>query len=107
MTNRTTQKELEGLVSRLNRLTGNAQEPWTQINGKLTANIGNYYLEMAYGGVKLVQVVSDGGGIRNITSGFETKRNCYMQIASYIHGIEDCIRQTAEHDATINKIVGA
>lgn len=86
---RTTQKELEGLVNRLNAITGNNAAPYTKsADGKYTANIGNYHLECAYGGVKLVQMMSEGGGIRNITTHFDTKRNCYMQIASYIAGIE-------------------
>ena len=98
---RTTQKELEGLVNRLNRVTGNPEKPWD--NGK--SNIGNYHLDYAYGGVKLVQTMNEGGGIRTITLGYETKRNCYLQIVSYLNGIEDCIRSSAEHDAKINAAI--
>lgn len=102
----TTQKELEGLVNRLNRLTGHALAPYTKnSDGKVTPNAGNYHLDYAYGGVKLVQMCDEGTGIRIITQGYETKRNCYQQIAAYIAGIEDCIRMEGEYDAKINQIV--
>lgn len=89
MSNRTTNAELEGLVNRLNRITGNEQSTYTETaDGKFTSNIGNYHLDYAYGGVKLVQMINAGGGIRTITQGYESKRNCYQQIAAYIAGIE-------------------
>jgi len=51
-----------------------------------------------------VQMVNAGGGIRNITSGYETKANCYAQIAMYVRGIEDCIRGEEELNQKINTI---
>ncbi len=104
MTTRTTQKDLDGLVNRLNRITGNAPAPYTKTGDKFVANIGNYHLDNAYGGVKLVQMVNAGGGIRTITSGYETKANCYAQIAMYIKGIEDFIRGEEEINQKINTI---
>lgn len=101
-----TQKELEGLVNRLNRVTGNAQAPWTMVNGKYVANPGNYHLDYAYGGVKLVQMQTDGGGIRNVTTGYDTKKVAYGQIAAYFAGVEDCVRAAAEHDAKVKEITG-
>lgn len=104
---RTTEKMLDGLVNRLNSLTGNAPAPYSKnADGKHVANIGNYHLDWAYSGVKLVQMMNAGGGIRTITLGYETKANCYSQIAAYIAGIEDCIRDEKAHNATIKKPIG-
>lgn len=106
MTNRTTQKDLEGLVHRLNGITDNQDTPYTKnTDGKFIANIGNYHLDYAYGGVKLVQMMGGGGSIRTITIGYESKSICYMQISSYIKGIEDCILASNSHDKLIKKIV--
>lgn len=86
---RPTQRDLDGLINRLNRMTGNNPQPWS--NGK--SNIGTYCLDNAYGGNKLVQIVNEGGGERNITHGYVSKRECYVMIAAYIAGIEDCIKR--------------
>ena len=59
-----TQKDLEGLCNRLNRMTNSPMEPYTKgEDGKFKANPGNYHLDYAYGGVKLVRMCNDGGGI--------------------------------------------
>lgn len=67
MPQRITTKDLESLISRLN---GNKPITWD--------TIGAYRLDQAYGGVKLVQVTSEGGGIREIScDGYGTKRQLY------------------------------
>ena len=86
---RITKKDLESRISDLNRITGNANETYTkQDDGKFRANIGNYYLSGAYGGVKLEQICSDGGGCSDISrQGFGTKRELYNWMNAYIDGI--------------------
>lgn len=87
--NRVTNAQLEAVVSRINRLTEQPGTPYTRVKGKLVANIGNYHLDRAYGGVKLVQMVGEGGGIRVITEGgFGTKRECWQAMQNFIRGIE-------------------
>lgn len=106
MTNRTTQKDLEGLVNLLNRITSHSLTPYVQGKDKgLTAQVGAYLLDGAYGGWKLAQIVNEGGGQRDITLGYQTKADCYRQIAAYIRGIEDCITQSDNLDAKINVII--
>ena len=87
---RTTQKDLEGLVNRLNRITGNNEQPYGKdANGRFKANIGSYLLDGAYGGWKLAQSDNEGGGQRNpIYMGYVSKRECYNMIHAYIQGIE-------------------
>lgn len=92
MTTRTTQKDLDGLVARLNRITNSPLEYTNKspnVSGHYSANIGHYHLDQAYGGIKLVRVCSEGGGITcPIYMGYETKRVCYGKIAAFIAGIE-------------------
>jgi len=86
---RITDKQLEAVVTRINKMTNQPETPWRQENGKNIANIGNYHLDFAYGGVKLVQMVSDGGGERDVlTMGFCTKRELYYAMFAFIAGME-------------------
>lgn len=87
---RITKKNLEAVVERLNRITNNPTEPWTRDEaGKLTANLGNYHLSGAYGGYALHQMLTDGGGIRDLFGGHMPKRELYDRMHAYISGISD------------------
>jgi len=89
MTNRINQSDLEATVNRINRATGNKLEAVTRgDDGKRTYNIGTYVISYAYGGCKLEQIVSDGGGIRSITSGYVSKRELYYQMQAFLAGID-------------------
>jgi len=80
MTQRVTQKQLENMVEAINTVKGYAIKPYT--NGR--ANIGTYYIDGAYGGVKLVQIESDTGGVRTISqNGYGTKR----ELLAFLHGM--------------------
>lgn len=86
---RITDKHLEFLVKRLNLLTNNPVEQYSN-NG---ANKGNFHLSHAYGGVALMQMVNDGGGCSMpLMQGHTTKRDCYDQIYAFIKGIEYSIQ---------------
>lgn len=87
---RITLKQLEALVLRINKL---AKTPDTYMtmnaNGERTININHYHLNQAYGGIKLVQTCSEGGGIRDITwNGYTTKSKLYDQLYAFISGLE-------------------
>lgn len=81
--------DLEKLVGRINRATGQPETPYQRVKGKLVANIGNYHIDRAYGGVKLVQMVNEGGGIRVISNGgYGTKRELYNEMQTFCRAIE-------------------
>lgn len=82
-------KDLDVLVDRINMVTGSPMASYTKTDKMpYKANIGNYYIEGAYGGVKLVRIVSDGGGIENIsTGGFGTKRELYNWMQAFLEGL--------------------
>ena len=89
MAERITQKHLEGMVSRLNRLTNSPETYMSDIGGRRVINIGHFHIDGAYGGVNLVRTCTDGGGISSpIGGGFCTKRELYEKLYAYIRGIE-------------------
>jgi len=81
---------LQCQVDRLNRATNNPLASYTQNDdGKHKANIGNYHLDGAYGGYALHQMLSEGGGVRDVfRSGHLTKRELSNRISAYLAGIE-------------------
>jgi hypothetical protein len=86
---RITQKHLEGLVGRLNRLTGSPMSPYAMVDGKHVAQIGNYHLDYAYGGAQLVRIHNLCGGVSTpLMSGHVSNRECYDGIYAFIRGIE-------------------
>jgi hypothetical protein len=103
---RITEKHLQAVVDRINRTAGTPLNSWDTSASPMRANIGNYHLSFAYGGVQLVRHVNEGGGIQVISSGgFCTKRDLYYQALAYLRGLEDCITQAADNDAALNRIV--
>ena len=88
MSNRVTQKDLENVVDRINRITGNNIATHTRDKSGIRSNVGNYHLDYAYGGVRLVQYMNEHGGIRVIIDGFGTKRELYEKMHAFIAGIE-------------------
>ena len=89
---RTTQKDLEYLVKRINEVTKSPTEQYTKDNptGRFWANVGNYHLDYAYGGVSLVRMVNQCGGIESISHhGHVPKRELYNWMQAFL----------AEHEA--------
>jgi hypothetical protein len=83
--NRITEKQLQAVVDRLNRITGSPLEPY--IGGE--AQIGNYHLSHAYGGVCLHRMYNEGGGVSSpLSTGHITKRELMGLLHAYINGIE-------------------
>ena len=74
---RVTKRQLEAAVERLNKATGNPVESYVkrESDGRYKAQVGNYHLDWAYGGVSLCKMLNDGGGVTTI-SGRGTKREC-------------------------------
>lgn len=87
---RITQKDLEILTKRINESTDSPLEPYTKKDNSIKVNVGNYHLDYAYGGVKLVRMVNEGGGITNIsTTGYGTKRELYNWMQAFLAGLSN------------------
>jgi hypothetical protein len=84
--NRVTEKQLQAVVDRLNRITGSPMEPY--LDGK--AQIGNYHLSHAYGGVCLHRMFNDGGGVSSpLSIGHVPKRELLNLMHAYICGLNE------------------
>jgi hypothetical protein len=83
--NRVTEKDLEAIVNRINRITGSPAEPY--INGK--AQPGNYHISHAYGGVCLHRMSNTGGGVSSpLSIGHIPKRELAALMYAFINGLE-------------------
>lgn len=95
MAYRYTMADLSRLVDRLNREVGaepkayrDATEEEKAAGFYAVANIGTYYLMGAYGGQKLVQITTHGGGVRDVLNvGYGSKREVYRALSAYLDGI--------------------
>jgi hypothetical protein len=85
MSNRITQKHLEALCDRINTLTKSPTRPY--VDGK--AQVGNFHVSYAYGGVCLHRMFNAGGGVTcPIGSGHVPKRELYNEMQAFIRGLE-------------------
>jgi len=96
---RITERMLQARVDWLNGLTGNPLKPWAKNDdGKMKANIGNYHISNAYGGVSLHQMCTDGGGVRDVFScGHIPKRELFERVCAFMEGIR-CERESVKAD---------
>jgi hypothetical protein len=86
---RITEKTLESLVEYINKLTNSPATPYTRTDNKSVANVGNFHLYHAYGGVNLHRMSNKGGGVSTpVGMGTRTKRELYNDLQSFIRGLE-------------------
>ena len=85
------QSDLEYLAGLINQATNSPMETLTRDEtGKLTANVGNYYISGAYGGVSLHRNVNLRGACTDVFNcGHVPKRDLYNRMRAYLAGIED------------------
>ena len=87
---RVTEKDLQAIVDRINRMTNSPMAPYTRgDDGYLHAQIGNYSLSFAYGGVSLIRMVNPGGGVSDVLmSGHVPKRELQTAMFAFMRGME-------------------
>ena len=87
MTQRVTEEQLEAIVYRINKVTGQPLTAYTKTPNGPKANVGNYHLGFQYGGVSLQQMHNEGGGVNII---FETspKRELADKMYAFLAGME-------------------
>lgn len=80
---------LKAKIDYLNQITNSPAKPYSEVNGKLVANIGNFHLYQAYGAYGLHRMVNEGGGITDsYIYGLHTKRELFNRLNSFIAGLE-------------------
>lgn len=86
---RTSISTLKALVNQINTLQGMPLEPYSRIDGKLQANIGNFHLSQAYGGVCVHRMANENGGSTTpIWGGYVPKREAENMIRAFLKGLE-------------------
>ena len=81
--------ELEAVIARINRETGNPVEPFTVTAGRSVANIGNYYLSQQYGGCAMHRMMNESGGAIDVFNfGHVPRRVLYHSLFAYIAELE-------------------
>ena len=81
---RITEKHLQAKIDYLNKITNSPAASY--IDGK--AQIGNYHLSHAYGGVCLHRMYNDGGGVSSpLSTGHIPKRELAGLLDAFIAGI--------------------
>ena len=97
MSDRITDSMLENRVKRINELTNSPLTPYSKVDGKIVANVGNFHLSHSCGGVCLHRMCNDSGGVRTpIISCHTTKRHLYDLMKAWIDGIEFAREQMTE-----------
>lgn len=89
MRERITQKNLQAVIDRINRITDSPETPYTKTpEGKFIPNLGNYHLSMAYGGYNLHRIDNDSGGVTcPLGTGHVTKKELYKLMHAFINGL--------------------
>ena len=85
----TTLKEIEYKLSQINKRLGYSVEKYKpyRIGKNLVSNKGHYYLQRAYGRNRILQVVNEQGGARDISpSG--TKAEVYIFLQGMLEALE-------------------
>ena len=86
---RITDKDLEAVARRINLAMGTPDLPWApRDGGGMRANIGNFHLSHAYGGVALHQMQTEGGGVSDIFGCHMPKRELYDRMHAFLRGVE-------------------
>ena len=97
-----TMKQLRELVDRLNLVTGENLKPYNHPETAaacwqgLTANVGTYVLDGAYGGWQLARIHNEGGA-QSLPLGQSrgTKRETYDRIKAFLLGFEAAKKKEA------------
>lgn len=85
---------LRARVDMLNKLAGAPLTPWIRTaDGRNVAQVGNFHLSGAYGGVSLHCMHNEAGGLRDVFGcGHITRRELFDRLCAYMQGFEDARR---------------
>lgn len=79
---------LNAQVERLNTITNSPLSPYAREGERNVAQVGNFHISGAYGGVALHRVENESGAGSDVfKSGHVTKRELSQRIDAYIAGI--------------------
>lgn len=80
---------LKNKIEYLNEITNSPLTPYSRIDNRNIANIGNFHLYQAYGAFGLHRMVNEGGGVSDsYIYGLHTKRELLERLNSFINGLQ-------------------
>lgn len=88
---RITERDLQAVCDRINVAVNGAKLAAysRDDDGRLTANIGAYVLDGAYGGWELHRMATAGGGVSDVFfCGHVPKRELYGRMQAFLRGLE-------------------
>jgi len=81
-------KDLNILCDVINEMTGSPKATYTRTEGRYIANIGNFHLSQANGGVCLHRILNEGGGVScPIINCHVPKKDLFNQMQAFIAGM--------------------
>lgn len=83
---RITIEQIKAVIDWLNQELNRPLKPYENIDGKLTAQIGNFHLYQAYGAFGLNEMRNENGGIRTVIH-LGTKKELFNSIHRLLDGI--------------------
>ena len=93
MSTRITRDHLDAKCATLNRMTKSPVEPSRMVDGKRTANVGNYHISGAYGGYSLHRMSNESGGVSDVFDcGHIPARELAGLMSAYTAGLYDATR---------------
>lgn len=96
MTQRITRAHLDAKCDTLNRMTKSPTEPSRMVDGKWTANVGNYHISGAYDGYSLHRMSNESGGVSDVFNcGHIPARQLAALMSAYTAGLYDATRINA------------
>jgi hypothetical protein len=93
MADRITQAMLEAQVRQLNTRLDRPTESWVESGGGWHAQVGNIHLSYAYGGVQVVEMTTDGGGVHALTDYHGPKRTAW-EVLRGMHAVLDSVERS-------------
>ena len=96
MTQRITRAFLDAKTATLNSMTKSPLESSRMVDGKWTANVGNYHIDSAYGGYSLHRMCNESGGAADVLNiGHVSARELAGLMSAYMAGLYDATRGAA------------
>ena len=93
MSTRITRDHLDAKADTLNRMTKSPVEPSRMVDGKRTANVGNYHISGAYGGYSLHRMSNESGGVSDVFDcGHIPAKQLAALMSAYTAGLYDATR---------------
>jgi hypothetical protein len=93
---RLARSDVERQLRHLNSALGRPEEAHTYADGQyIHCNVGHLTLSGAYGGWQVQEIVSAGGGIRNLTQGYAPLR----EVSTFLDGMSAALSLLLPRDA--------